>query len=346
MTGNTGQFNPSIHLMRGIGILLVVLGHSLGSVRDRYDAAWADVAIKIIFSFHMPLFFFISGFLGKRVFLSERKDFARVVERQCKRLVIPFFFYSALGVVLKLGASGHVQRPIDPNTLASDILLYPRRNPALPMWFLYALFEIQMLSLAWHVLIRVNHEKWLSRLVTTVILVAANIVSRYLPHLLGVYLVAQYSIYFYLGFVMAPHWAGFRDLLGRYRNAVFICGLAYAIFAFTYKGPMGPFHNLSFLYAAAGIFFTCVLGVRLSEKTDLTSSLLSRASDYSYAIYLNHGHFHMPFVIVSVKVLGLHPLAVLPFDLAISTIGPVLLTQYVLSRNRWLRRIALGEWKR
>ena len=43
--------------MRGIAILLVVLGHSIGSINDPVN--------RFILSFHMPLFFFISGILAK-----------------------------------------------------------------------------------------------------------------------------------------------------------------------------------------------------------------------------------------------------------------------------------------
>ena len=42
-----------IDIMRGVAILLVVFEHCIGSLQDNTAA--------IILSFHMPLFFFISG---------------------------------------------------------------------------------------------------------------------------------------------------------------------------------------------------------------------------------------------------------------------------------------------
>lgn len=45
-----------IDVMRGIAILLVVLQHSIGS---------SNIVGKSILSFHMPLFFVISGYLAK-----------------------------------------------------------------------------------------------------------------------------------------------------------------------------------------------------------------------------------------------------------------------------------------
>lgn len=49
--------NHSIDKIKGIGIIAVVLGHLLlGSVSDNFLR-------YVIYSFHMPLFFFISGWL-------------------------------------------------------------------------------------------------------------------------------------------------------------------------------------------------------------------------------------------------------------------------------------------
>lgn len=47
--------------IRGIAILLVVLGHS---VQNAYGEKCFNVSLfNIIYSFHMPLFMFISGFV-------------------------------------------------------------------------------------------------------------------------------------------------------------------------------------------------------------------------------------------------------------------------------------------
>ena len=43
---------------RGIAMLLVILGHCIGSLNDP--------GYKFILSFHMPLFFFLSGYCAKK----------------------------------------------------------------------------------------------------------------------------------------------------------------------------------------------------------------------------------------------------------------------------------------
>ena len=55
--------------LKGIAIVLVVLGHAISGSgvfdQDVIPVIW-DVVYKVINSFHMPLFFFLSGFLYNR----------------------------------------------------------------------------------------------------------------------------------------------------------------------------------------------------------------------------------------------------------------------------------------
>ncbi|RPJ79379.1 MAG: acetyltransferase [Alphaproteobacteria bacterium] len=73
-----------IDALKGIGIMLVVLGHhSLPAALDTY-----------IFSFHMPLFFFISGFLFD--FGKYSKSGANFVKGKFRSLLLPYFFFAFL----------------------------------------------------------------------------------------------------------------------------------------------------------------------------------------------------------------------------------------------------------
>lgn len=51
---------------KGIGIILVVLGHAIeycNSAGEGYLSSWWQIIYECLGSFHMPLFFFISAFL-------------------------------------------------------------------------------------------------------------------------------------------------------------------------------------------------------------------------------------------------------------------------------------------
>ena len=76
-----------IDILKGIGIILVVVGHSNFSFAKATTAMFIQ---KYIYSFHMPLFFFVSGYLFVKDKYSNFKRFLRV---KTKTLMIPYFFF-------------------------------------------------------------------------------------------------------------------------------------------------------------------------------------------------------------------------------------------------------------
>lgn len=75
----------SIDILKGIGIILVLVAHSLGG----YVHTFA-------YSFHMPLFFIVAGYFckAKPIIPTMRNDF--------KRLFIPFFFTASVMFIASL----------------------------------------------------------------------------------------------------------------------------------------------------------------------------------------------------------------------------------------------------
>ncbi|MDD2907510.1 MAG: acyltransferase family protein [Candidatus Gracilibacteria bacterium] len=71
--------------LRGIGIILIVLGHCFFPDNS--------LLIKFLFTFHVGLFFFLSGYL----FNSEKhSDFLLFVKNKFFRLIIPFFIFNII----------------------------------------------------------------------------------------------------------------------------------------------------------------------------------------------------------------------------------------------------------
>ena len=77
-------------LLKGIAIFLVVMGHALTMCIRGIDAAFL---FKLIGQVHMPIFFFISGFL------TYKDTFAPpALKKRFLQLIIPFFVVSALWI--------------------------------------------------------------------------------------------------------------------------------------------------------------------------------------------------------------------------------------------------------
>ena len=79
--------NISLDILKGMAIYAVVIGHcdiflNLPSISvDKYGSLY-----DFIYSFHMPLFMLISGYLSMSI---ERKTVVEVICSKFKRLIIP-----------------------------------------------------------------------------------------------------------------------------------------------------------------------------------------------------------------------------------------------------------------
>lgn len=112
-----------LDLVKGIGICAVILGH----MSIPYELG------KFIFSFHMPLFFFISGYLTKDV------DWGRFLRSKGDHLVIPYFVYAIPLGLIAMSAGGFEAKRVWLNVL--------KGNGVYTSWFLSALLSSSIIGL-------------------------------------------------------------------------------------------------------------------------------------------------------------------------------------------------------
>lgn len=78
----------SIDIAKAICIILVVIGHYI----PENSPNWYVTIHDVIYSFHMPLFIFISGWLFYFTCLRKDKPYKEIVKLKLERLGIPFLF--------------------------------------------------------------------------------------------------------------------------------------------------------------------------------------------------------------------------------------------------------------
>jgi len=78
-----------IDIVRGIAIILVIYGHLFNSDQQRY----------LIYAFHMPLFFFISGLVFKPI---TTKPLLHIALKYFKQLLIPYYIFAILTYLFAL----------------------------------------------------------------------------------------------------------------------------------------------------------------------------------------------------------------------------------------------------
>lgn len=124
-----------IDIARGIGIIFVIYAHLLGRYDHRY----------IIYAFHIPLFFFLSGMLFK-----SYGSFWIFLKKSAKGLLIPYFAFAFISYILWLTGHHTWQFFTFNNLRQFGSIFYGNSNNNLMvfnnvLWFLPALFIIRIM---------------------------------------------------------------------------------------------------------------------------------------------------------------------------------------------------------
>lgn len=90
--------DPTIDLLKATAIILVVIGHCIqygsGQAYLCNGAYFDSIIFKIIYSFHMPLFMLISGYLF--AFSASKGNFKSITTKKCKTILMPTLIWSLI----------------------------------------------------------------------------------------------------------------------------------------------------------------------------------------------------------------------------------------------------------
>jgi len=309
---------------KGIGIVLVVYGHAVDGLRSAGLVpadGWAAFTFYAIYTFHMPLFFLLSGlFVPGRL----QRDRARFVWRLFPTIAYPYFLWSIVQVTILYLAAAYVNVPR--THLAYAEILW---SPPSQFWFLYVLFLCHLAAAA-------SVWKGSGALLTVIGIAAALFYYAAYPHATVVRCFAEFLIFYAVGVLYGQRIAGVQAAATRYwRWSAVAVLLAVPVtwFGFTHGFPYGAAWVLP--VTAAGIAGTLSLSVALSGRPAVLFQFLGQRA---MAIYVLHVLFVAGTRIVLAKLLGLEWGALLlPILVAAGLCGPVVGCEIVA-------RLRLNEW--
>ena len=126
---------------KALGMFLVFYGHFVKNLySDGNDIAFLQH--KYIYAFHMPLFFFISGFYFKPV-----RSFALKIKQLFLRRLLPVFTFALISLPLWLLYNLMIDGSVKLTSVAVKLLSYSIGNPQLNIitWFLVCLFMSEII---------------------------------------------------------------------------------------------------------------------------------------------------------------------------------------------------------
>jgi len=81
-----------LDMAKGLGMLLVLMGHLQGDSIYQFSPYLQPWCV-FIFSFHMPMFFIISGIL-MAIKDDDKKDFKQLAKKRFKGIMVPYYWFS------------------------------------------------------------------------------------------------------------------------------------------------------------------------------------------------------------------------------------------------------------
>lgn len=330
----SGREFAYITLAKAIGIILVVCGHFTSRI---YQPEWFDELHNLIYTFHMPLFMALSGFLFQHSMDRQkgRISYLPFVRKKFMRLMIPYFFisFAIAGVNLLVGTVLTVKRPVNWEYIG-QIFYEDVGGSAIFLWFMYALFVVFLIAGA--CMYFTKGKQWLLGCVA-----------------IGIYFIPFPSVFFlsYVHTNLLYFWMGmlFYKLMQKHSDFLSMkwAGLSWIAFGILY---LCNFAELGFLrpvvLASLGMFGVVCLAAGVEHTKGKLVKLMWVVGAFSPFVYLLHMTGVYPVRLFFERVLtvespGLFALGLICAILA-GVIIPVLVVKYVIRRSHILR-ILMGD---
>ncbi|MFH0753766.1 MAG: acyltransferase family protein [Candidatus Omnitrophota bacterium] len=344
--------NVVLDIVKGMAILLVVAGHVIqrSMVVEGQDY-FLNPLFKCIYMFHMPVFFFISGFLMAQSL--KKRSLAEILKLRAGGLLVPFLSWGLLGMgTVFVLSGGHLNgRGI------VDFFMDPAQLPVWFIWFLWTLFVSSFL-----LLVSVFLERWLGKF--SFVAVFLVLLAMPLNSFLSFYYVKWFYLFYLAGYIVSVHGESWVRALNN--RVVFVA----VVLAFAFLALHWTFNDYIYInqmrvgftdgqevlriiyrYAAGflGIAVLFFMARYLSGKA--AGRLLALLGVYSLDIYLVQRYLVEG---VYPKILSWVPLrsdfngpfflaVVVPVLTVLLAMACLFLSRFLIRRNIWLNKLLLGN---
>lgn len=302
--------NKSNHLMALLsvwGIFLVVLGHS-GFEEEIIQMKLSGLH-SWIYSFHMPLFFLISGFLFSLTNPEMKQACTgKFIWKKTKRLMFPYFVLGTIIFAIKYTLSGlsHATREF---TAANFIKMFFIPSASYStighLWYVITLYFIFIMIMGF-ICIRLLSE---DKIKLCIMMIGLWLLCYFLPaiQLFNLKSILYYAPFFVLGILLQRNYQSlsvvFENRMGQ--KCLLYLALTIACLFIPLRGLY-----VQILRAIIGIFFSLSLCDLIIRKMSKLEDWMVGFSNKTYTIYLLSWFGHYMVKVVLVNVLNCHYLIV------------------------------------
>ena len=328
------QYFNEINIMRGMAVLCAVIGHSFNPTETPTILGFIK---SFVYCFHMPAFFFISGFLegDKRRSIGEKKQ---AIIKKARRLMIPYFFLTVVTAVLKMLFGVFARNPLNYSTIVVDVLI-GRNNPNGGLWFLYALFVISFFGIIFDMM---------DRLILMSIMFIIYILNLFIFKQSG-YIIGFFFSYAWIYFMGSVVRKNIYDRVKKSKLVISMSGISltiaisigYIALAYIRIYEVQTW-ILSSVITVIGVFLLFIISVQI-EQHQCEKKLWMLFGDYGMDIYMIGYYVQQAIYVIVGKILGYNYLIYAWLMLILGLIVPVILSKYIVRKSRVLLMLVLGR---
>ncbi|QSX37007.1 acyltransferase family protein [Shewanella sedimentimangrovi] len=296
------KHQPEFTYMRGLAIVLIVLGHSIYNSNQGFPAL-----LENLLRGGTALFVFISGYFYHRVF-HPRLVYREFMMGKVHNVLYPFLWVSLLGLLaLALQWSLMYHRPL---TEVAKGIYYTVRNGYVlyPHWYIPFIMAVFALSPLYSAYIR------LSALWRWLLLLVFSLIAIWMHRPIGNINVVQSVIYFTPFYLLGIQYSAHEQSLVRLKVPMVMLALLGLVFTLVFQtyftDHLGNFHKLAWQYKGIDWqfiqkFCLCWLVLGLCQwlaARELPQKLhngLESLAEMSFAIFFIHPLFSLLFGVIT-----------------------------------------------
>lgn len=321
--------------LKGWLIILVVIGHAIQD--SLIDGYYDNHLWNIIYSFHMPAFVAISGWLAcKNVDLCHK--WGQICKRRFLQLIVPYFVWSLFLYVFSFEHTWE-------NVL--KMILYPDTY----YWFLWVLFWICSICTGVQAFSRKVHvDETISLIIVCLCLTALMVLAEI--RIIGFQFLSYYFLFYTLGYLIHKYNV-------EVENKYLLITLVFVWFALAWFWKMHDLPNwmpiiphvpsslLQYCYRGVTAFIAILIVLGMSplmlNGRGKFNSMIAMFGKYSLGIYVIHMAI-IKYIICSVNKIDILGNIWLRISIiAIVTFSLSFLLIELIKRNRWTAQILLGK---
>ena len=327
--------NEYVETLRGAAIILVVLGHIIGSTKLASMQVQDDSLLRYIYYsleyIRMPLFTVISGWVYANKPIVAKEDRPKFIKGKMRRLLIPMFVLSTLMFLMRVFVPG---TNLTPSVERLHLVLF---FPYDLYWYLYSLFVIFLFIIA------IDTKAWFHQFKNWLLVFGITATTSYISYKLLDNVPNVFSfkgaLFLLPYFVLGIGFFRYRHLIFTKKNLlpiglIFLVGFCIQQFIWFEGLPhLSKGTVLGFVVGASGTF--------LLFKFKFKNALLVKIGAYAYSIYLFHLFFTGGVRIVLHAMSIYNHVIILTLSLVIAIAGSILLEK-LIHNSKFLRRFLLG----